>query len=350
MIGTPVGAAVSTASLKVHTPHELPEVPSLDPAILSAALEASPDPAAISENGNVLYANRRFLELAHPSGEDGNAADGEDARHTTAFTAGDRSLTLKTLRRGADSTDSQHLALLGRLVGGVTHDFNNLLTGILLYCDLLQSKARRSPLERRLAEIRAAAEHGANLIQQLMTVGREESSAPRATSLSRAVRDLLPLLRRMAGENIRVSASLPDGSCMAGISLAQAQQIIVNLALNARDAMPNGGSVHIEIRPREFEGTGPGERILELTVSDTGTGMDTPTASRVFEPFFTTKPRGRGTGLGLATVRKIVDDAGGIVCLETAPGKGTRMTVRLPELDRSQTAALPAGFNFESKR
>ncbi len=119
--------------------------------------------------------------------------------------------------------------------------------------------------------------------------------------------DLEPLLRHLLGENIRIISDLAEDSGLVGVSLAQAQQIILNLALNARDAMPRGGSLQLETRFREFEGVGPATRIFEFGASDTGEGMDPQIASRMFDPFFTTKKAGRGTGMGLATVRKIVE-------------------------------------------
>ena len=226
--------------------------------------------------------------------------------------------------------------MVGRLVAGVAHDFNNLLTGILLYCDLLQSKAETAGvLWKKIDEIRAAAERGAALIRQLMTVGREEPAEQSSVCFNQVVRDLEPLLRHLLGEQIRivtdlVGDDLVGDSALVGITSAQAQQIILNLALNARDAMPTGGVLRFQAGFRESEGTSPTGRIFEFIVSDTGLGMNSQTAARAFDPFFSTKASGRGTGL--ATVRSIVEAAGGIVCAETSPGQGTRMIVRLPEV------------------
>ena len=179
-------------------------------------------------------------------------------------------------------SDSQHLALIGRLVGGVAHDFNNLLTGILLYCDLMQAKlAASNPLGHKIDEIRVAAEQGAGLIRQLMTVGREEKDAPRSVAFNDALKEMAPLLRHLAGENVHIVMELGESAGWVSISLAQAQQIVLNLVLNARDAMPGGGEVRLETCSRLFEGTGPGDRIFELTVKDSGTGMDAKTASRI---------------------------------------------------------------------
>jgi len=237
--------------------------------------------------------------------------------------------------------------MVGRLVGGVAHDFNNLLTGILLYCDLLQSKSETAGvLWKKMDEIRNAAEQGAALIRQLMTVGREEPAEPSSVCFDQVVRDLEPLLRHLLGEQIRIVTDLVGDPALVGITSAQSQQIILNLALNARDAMPTGGTLRLQADFRESEGTSPTGRIFEFIVSDTGQGMNSQTAARAFDPFFSTKASGRGTGL--ATVRSIVEAAGGIICAETCPGQGTRMIVRLPEILRStqnsQEIDLPGRF------
>ena len=327
---------MSTALLRFQKP-ERERTPSL--AVLAAALEVCPDAVAIVENGKLIYTN--------PSLEQFSAQGGripEPGAHTDvswqeiAFNADGRSFSLLTLRPPTGPSDSQHLALIGRLVGGVAHDFNNLLTGILLYCDLMLTRvAPANPLARKIEEIRSAAEQGAGLIRQLMTVGREEKEAPQLVAFNYALREITPLLQHLVGENVQISMDLVQGDGIVGISLAQAQQIILNLVLNARDASPSGGRVLVKTSSREFTGTGPASHIFELLVQDYGTGMDTQTAARIFDPFFTTKDPGRGTGMGLTTVRKIVEDAGGIVSVETAPGEGTRVTVRLPELAAHST-------------
>lgn len=309
----------------------------LDPNVLAAAVGASPEPMALAENGKLIYRNHSFAQLSSAE-DDGSgrmrAVTGESWR-STEFVAAGRSFSLTTIRHEAAlaAPDSQHFAIIGRLVGGVAHDFNNLLTGILLYCDLLRStESLGNRLLRRIDDIRSAAEHGAALIRQLMSLGREENGAPRTTSFNHVVREVEPLLRHLLGEPINIVIRLADDSGQVGISMAQAQQIILNLALNARDAMPAGGRLQMESCFRRCEGTSREGRIFEFTVSDSGEGMLPQTAARIFDPFFTTKAPDRGTGLGLATVRRIVEEAGGIICVDTTQGKGTRMTVRLPQV------------------
>jgi signal transduction histidine kinase len=330
---------MGNALLKFQTPEDASSASHA--AIFAAALDACPQALAIAEDGKLLYSNRSFSELSADQRPRGNSRADSDLQQTS-FVVDGRSFQLFTPRPSPPISDSQHLALIGRLVGGVAHDFNNLLTGILLYCDLMQAKlAASNPLGQKIDEIRVAAEQGAGLIRQLMTVGREEKDAPRSVAFNDALKEMAPLLRHLAGENVHIVMELGESAGWVSISPAQAQQIVLNLVLNARDAMPGGGEVRLETCSRLFEGTGPGDRIFELTVKDSGTGMDAKTASRMFDPFFTTKSPGRGTGMGLTTVRKIVEDAGGIVTVVTAPAQGTQITVRLPEIEDTPQPTTP---------
>jgi signal transduction histidine kinase len=328
---------MSTALLKFQPPNRTPKDLTLDPGILVAALDESPDAIAITENGNLIYVNRSFAQLSAPfvlvASRDGtDAVVFDSAWRTTRFSVGARSFSLTTTRREPPRhAEAAHLEMVGRLVGGVAHDFNNLLTGILLYCDLLKSKlAPANPLALKIEEIRYAAEQGAGLIRQVMTVGREEKDAPRWVSFNHALREIVPLLQHLAGEHITITMDLAVGSPRVGLSLAQAQQLILNLVLNARDAMPAGGSVSLMTRLREL---GDMHHDLEFLVSDSGAGMDPEIAANIFEPFYTTRAPGQGTGLGLVTVKRIIEDAGGRISVDTTLGKGTRMTVRLPQIE-----------------
>jgi signal transduction histidine kinase len=311
--------------------------PKLDSSILLAAIDTFPQLIAIAQSGKVIFSNQSFSQLTIAGGATSACIQPPELLSIN-FSAGGHDFSLmvpRNVSREARDPEMEHFAMMGRLTGGVAHDFNNLLTGILLYCDLLQSKVESNDrLWHKVAEIRKAAEQGASLVRQLMTVGREESLAPAAVCFGQVVRDMTPLLRRLLGENIRINADLEEGSAFIGISLAQAQQIVLNLALNARDAMPRGGGLLLETRFQKIEATG--KRTFEFAVADSGVGMDAQTASRMFDPFFTTKPAGKGTGMGLATVRKIVEDAGGAISVDTTPGRGTRITIRLPEVLRDK--------------
>ena len=304
-----------------------------EPELIAASVEVSPQPLAITEQGNLIYRNPSFAQLLSNPRENGFLPN--SSLETTHFSLAGRDFSLVTPRTDSadpSRSDLQYFAAIGRLVAGVAHDFNNLLTGILLYCDLLQSKAGAdSALIKKTDEIRHAAEQGAALIRQLMTVGREEPSAPASVCFDHVLADLEQLLRHLLGEQIAIEMDLRAQTGRVGITSAQAQQIILNLAINARDAMPAGGVLRIESRFRKLESADG--RIFELIVADTGQGMDAPTTASAFDPFFSTKSSSRGTGLG--TVKAIVEAAGGEITLESSPRCGTRVIVHLPEIPQN---------------
>jgi two-component system, cell cycle sensor histidine kinase and response regulator CckA len=240
----------------------------------------------------------------------------------------DRQQTEQQLR------EAQKMEAIGRLVGGVAHDFNNLLTGMVLCSELILAGLEKNHRLRRFAEeIRKSGEQGAGLIEQLMAVARQQVIEPRLLSLNVVVSDVRNLLTRLIGENIELVAELADDLGLVKMDPAQVQQIILNLVLNARDAMPDGGRITLSTRNSDGPGRN-GNRFsdawITLTVGDTGCGMDKNTQSRLFEPFFTTKKPGQGNGLGLATVLRIVTHEGGTIEVESETGKGTRMVVHLP--------------------
>jgi two-component system, cell cycle sensor histidine kinase and response regulator CckA len=238
--------------------------------------------------------------------------------------------------------DAHKMEAIGRLVGGVAHDFNNLLTGMVLCSELILAGLEKNSRLRRFAEeIRNAGEQGAGLIQQLMAVARQRAVEPRLLCLNDVVSAVGNLLTRLIGENIELVIDLAEDLGMVKMDPAQVQQIILNLVLNARDAMPDGG--RITLRTTNCDGPnlpGSGRREdkqfcdswIALAVSDTGCGMDAETRSRLFEPFFTTKKPGQGNGLGLATVHRIVKHECGTIEVESEKGKGTRVVVHLPRV------------------
>jgi signal transduction histidine kinase len=226
---------------------------------------------------------------------------------------------------------------IGRLVGGVAHDFNNLLTGMVLCSELILAGLEENHQLRRFAEeIRKAGEQGAGLIQQLMAVARQRAVEPCLLSVNDIIADVRNLLSRLIGENIELVVELADDLGLVRMDPAQVQQIILNLVLNARDAMPDGG--RITLNTRNCDGPTPerdphnqfGDSWVAIAVSDIGCGMDAETRARLFEPFFTTKKPGQGNGLGLATVYRIVTHEGGTIEVESETGKGTRVVVLLP--------------------
>jgi len=233
---------------------------------------------------------------------------------------------------------SQKMEAVGRLAGGIAHDFNNLLTVMMGYAELtLTDLAPDLPLRADIAEILSAGERSRDLIRQLLAFSRQQVLAPRVLSLNAVVSSIEPMLRRLVGEDVEVVCGLsPDiGPILADVG--NIEQVIVNLAVNARDAMPDGGTLTIETGERDLPSTEPARSGLGasvphvlLAVSDTGTGMDDATKARIFDPFFTTKEQGKGTGLGLSTVYGIVKQSGGEIAVYSEPGEGTTFKVYLP--------------------
>jgi PAS domain S-box-containing protein len=232
---------------------------------------------------------------------------------------------------------AQRWEAVGRLTGGVVHDFNNLLTGVMLYCDLLLSSLDQQDRRRRYAdEIRGAIIQASGLVQQLLVFARPQSAQLSTLCLNQIAASMQDLLTRLIGENITLDLRLDPQLGMVKIDPAQAQQILLNLVLNARDALPEGGRITIQtsnckFQPLDGQARSAGDfPCVLLVVADNGRGMDAKTRKRLFEPFFTTKASGKGTGLGLTTVRSIVTTNRGLIHLESEPGHGTRVMILLP--------------------
>lgn len=232
---------------------------------------------------------------------------------------------------------AQRLEALGRLSGGIAHDFNNLLTVILGYAEAIREQPADPGTPDAAEEIQRAAERAAALTRQLLTFSRRGQAKTAAAELNAVIRDLLPMVARLIGEHISVEQVLDPAVQWVGADPSEIEQIVVNLCVNARDAMPQGGRIALRTRcapasalprgarPRPQSGT-----FAVLEVEDDGEGMDPEVQARVFEPFFTTKAIGEGSGLGLSTVYGIVEQRGGTVELRSAPGAGTKLTIWLP--------------------
>jgi two-component system, cell cycle sensor histidine kinase and response regulator CckA len=222
---------------------------------------------------------------------------------------------------------TQRMEAIGRLAGGIAHDFNNLLTVILTASHVVgEGLPAADPSRVHAMAIREAAERGAALTRQLLALSRHQPVAPAQVDLDAQVRRIGPMLQRLLGATIEIESSLHGGLPLIRIDPGQLDQVLLNLAINARDAMPSGGRLTFAT---EVEGVGDGASVV-LVVSDNGIGMDEATRARAFEPFFTTKPADSGTGLGLATVYGIVVQNGGGIEVESAPGGGSRFRLRLP--------------------
>jgi two-component system, cell cycle sensor histidine kinase and response regulator CckA len=243
----------------------------------------------------------------------------------------------------------QRLEAVGRLAGGVAHDFNNYLTGVLLYCDLLLANLEPShPVRKYAEEIRNAGMQATGLVRQLLAVARPSTCEPCLFSLNEIAEGMRNLLVRLIGENIELKFHLDPNLGSVRMDPTQSQQILLNLVLNARDAMPGGGQITVETsncKVQMLKEQVSSEHLLSKThsadsppaslpcalfvVADNGSGMDAATRTHLFEAFFTTKA-GKGTGLGLATVYDIVTSHGGLIHVESAPACGTRVSVLLP--------------------
>lgn len=234
---------------------------------------------------------------------------------------------------------AQKMESVGRLAGGVAHDFNNHLTVINGYCDmLLESLAPDDPLAEELTEIRGAGDRAAALTQQLLAFSRKQIVEPRPIVLNQVVEEFGRLVRRLIGDDIEVVTEIDPALGTVMADRGQMHQVLMNLAVNARDAMPGGGRIAVITANAELgasdaalQDAKPGPYVV-LTITDSGTGMSQDTLQKIFEPFFTTKPMGAGTGLGLATVYGIVEQSGGFIRVVSEPGRGTTFRIHLPRI------------------
>jgi two-component system cell cycle sensor histidine kinase/response regulator CckA len=241
---------------------------------------------------------------------------------------------------------SQRLEAIGRLAGGVAHSFNNLLSAIAFHSELiLDEEGSPEGAQRHAMEIQKAGERAAALSRQLLAFSRKQALNPQPLCLSDQLRSLEPMLRRLLGEDIEIKIVSDRSEGFVHADLGQLEQVIMNLVGNARDAMPHGGRLSLRTQGVTFGPDNdrhlPPGTYVELAVADTGTGMVPETLAQIFEPFFTTKERGRGTGLGLATVYGIIRQSGGEIRVESEPGKGSTFYLYLPAVENTAPAAEP---------
>jgi two-component system cell cycle sensor histidine kinase/response regulator CckA len=233
---------------------------------------------------------------------------------------------------------AQKMEAIGRLSGGIAHDFNNYLSVIIGYSRVLnKALGHNSALREHALEIEKAGQRAASLTKQLLAFSRQQVLTPAVLSLNTLATDMETMLPRLLGEDITLSLTLDPDLGWVKADQGQIEQVIMNLAVNARDAMPVGGRLHIQTANAELDQmytqTHPGSKVgnyVRLSVTDSGTGMDAATQAHIFEPFYTTKEQGKGTGLGLATVYGIVKQSDGYIWVDSAPAKGTSFEIYLP--------------------
>jgi two-component system, cell cycle sensor histidine kinase and response regulator CckA len=244
---------------------------------------------------------------------------------------------------------AQKMEAIGQLAGGVAHDFNNLLTVIIGHTYfLLDNPDTPGPSRASIEEIENAAARAAALTRQLLAFSRKQVLQPRVLNLNTTIEETEKMLRRLISENIELTTQLDPRLDPVRVDPGQIVQVIMNVTLNARDAMPHGGKLTIATANVALDASAitdcldmPAGRYVEVSISDTGSGMDTRTRERIFEPFFTTKPAGKGTGLGLSTAYGILKQSGGYITVESAPGRGSKFSIYLPRLEGHVEEILP---------
>ncbi len=247
---------------------------------------------------------------------------------------------------------AQKMDAIGKLAGGIAHDFNNAITAIIGYAEMiLQQVQEPHPLHHEAKQIVRAAEHSARLTHQLLAFSRKQVLQPRCLDLAHELQEIEGMVRRLIGENIALEIKRAPGLWNTMADAGQIHQVVLNMAINARDAMPEGGQLALELSNKAVSAADalripdgrPGEFVL-LTIRDSGTGMTQETKKQIFEPFFTTKEPGKGTGLGLATCYGIIKQTAGMVAVSSEPGAGTTFSIYLPKAEAAAPAvARPAG-------
>lgn len=351
LIGQPIEILVPERARTVHPGHRTTYFAQPRPRPMGAGMQL----AARRKDGTEFPAE---ISLSALDTEDGPVVSAAIRDVTDRIEAQAERERLKTQsereRLEAQLHQSQRLESLGQLAGGVAHDFNNLLAVMLNYTSFISEEITQAavedperwrPLHHDIAQVQRAGERATELTHQLLAFGRREVVRPQVLDLNTVVTEVETLLRRTLGEHIQLRTELATEPWPVLADPGQLEQVLLNLAVNARDAMPDGGTLSIDTSNTVIDDTaaaaeaGPG-RYVELRVADTGTGIPPDVAERVFEPFFTTKPKGEGSGLGLATVYGIITQAGGHARINSSPGAGTTFTALLPATDQEAAPAI----------
>jgi two-component system, cell cycle sensor histidine kinase and response regulator CckA len=305
--------------------------------------------SALAARGPVRVEILNYTKDGHPFWADLSIAPVRDERgEATHFIAIQRDITQRK-ELEAQLIQAQKMESIGRLAGGVAHDFNNLLMVILGYVDLAEhGLAPGSPVLADLAQIRTAGERAADLTRQLLAFARKQVMMPTALDLNARVRSTVSLLRRLIGENIALELALDPELAIVQADAGQLDHVLINLAINARDAMPGGGTLRITTSNETVDAAWAGQHTglatgayVALRVRDTGVGIGAEALGHIFEPFYTTKESGKGTGLGLAMCYGIVKQHGGYIAAASEPGQGAEFTVYLPRADVQRVAEQP---------
>src|SRR3984893_8369531 len=338
-----------------YTPEELEETPAFEqihpddrPLVTKAAQEARRTGSGRKLEYRFRHKDGTWRILESMASVIRNAA-GEPAkmiivnRDITERRQAEKELREMQLRQ------TQKMEALGRLSGGIAHDFNNLLGVIIGYAEVLEVPNNEEEMRLKgVREIKKAGERAASLTRQLLAFSRQQVLEPKVLDLNAVVADIEKMLRRVIGEDIELITTLDTSLGRVLADQGQVEQVIVNLSANARDAMPSGGKLTIQTSNAELDEVSvlqapevrPGHYVL-LSVSDSGVGMDAETQAHIFEPFYTTKERGRGTGLGLATVYGIVNQSNGHIWVHSEPAKGTHFKIYLPLVEGQVQATSP---------
>lgn len=323
-------------------------------------LDIRPDEDAVELKKKIANINSPFgtTEICRHRKKDGNLISVEITAHSLDFNGVPSRLVLAndvTERRSLEEQlrQSQKMEAIGMLVGGIAHDFNNLLTAINGYSELaLKQMSDDEPLHQNVDEIYKAGKRAAALTGQLLAFGRKQVLLPKVINLNSIILEIEKMLRRLIGEDVGLQTALDSelGNVMA--DPGQIEQVLLNLVINARDAMPDGGQLTIETKnvfldedyARIHISVLPGHYVM-MGVSDTGTGIDDPTLERIFEPFFSTKEPGKGTGLGLSTTYGIVKQSGGSIWVYSEPDKGTTFKIYFPRIHEDRIAYVARSDN-----
>jgi signal transduction histidine kinase/ActR/RegA family two-component response regulator len=281
-------------------------------------------------------------------------AEGRRARLVLATDVTERARTRAALRRSEEQLRQiQRMDAVGRLVGGVAHDFNNLLTTIRGFSEIVLQELSPDDVRRKdMEQIKKAADRGAQLTRQLLVFGQQQALHPRPLALNEIVGVLDALIQRLLSADVLLVTHLQPDIGRVRMDPGQLEQVLVNLVLNARDAMPAGGTLTIETSQRQITRPGrgrplrPGDYVV-LAVSDTGAGLDGEALQHLFEPFFSNKPQGQRAGLGLAIVHGIVRQSGGVIRVASEPGRGTTVKIYLPRLEEAEPETAPVPHEFQ---